>query len=251
MRLVGTLCVTTILASVLWATFTSGKQKQVVQDTQQAAVVTARKLKPPKPFHTMTLKELAAFQKRAYAHYRGTWRFWVNHRQTIREEYGVDGIDRCRGAIAPHWACWSLEASIWTKRELGETQAKLEMTRLRSMGMNDFGTAARFSDRIFPGVYSWLMSCSGGEGGHGGFVMNHQGSGAGGNMQFMFGTYDAYDNEAIKEANRRGARLPSVLNNSYFGWHSPLGQAITAAYMRAVVGNSHYHWAPSIDSACW
>lgn len=226
-------------------------------ETQASTAATVMRLQPPKPFSRMTLRELEKFQERAYAHYRGAWRFWVNHKTWYRQQEALSGSERCRGAVAPHWACWALEASIWTKRELSETQEKIEahakvaeLRRLRAIGMYDFQTAARFADRIFPGTYSWLMSCSGGEGGHGGFVMNHLGSGAGGNMQFMYSTYDAYDNAAIKEANRRGARLPAALRDSGFGWQSPLGQAITAAFMRGVLGISHNHWSPAVDSAC-
>jgi len=36
---------------------------------------------------------------------------------------------RCRGALAPAWACWSLEASNWTRLELAKTRERIEVVR--------------------------------------------------------------------------------------------------------------------------
>ena len=69
---------------------------------------------------------------------------------------------------------------------------------------------------------SWLHACVSSEGGHGGWVMNHGGSGAGGWAQFMESTFYGYVGSA-----RAGNRFPA----KYAVWTSRVGQAYTMAYM--------------------
>lgn len=69
---------------------------------------------------------------------------------------------------------------------------------------------------------SWLHACVSTEGGHGGWVMNHGGSGAGGWFQFMRPTFYGYVQRA-RSVNRFPAK--------YAYWESRVGQAYTAAYM--------------------
>lgn len=224
------------------------------------------RVQPPKPFHSMTLRELAGFQERALSVYVSRWRFWQTHRTRLLAE--VTETEQCQGIRAPHWACWSLAASIWTRRELGETKAKLAAIDLRSMGMYDWTTAARYVQRVFPGTFGWLMSCSHGEGGHGRWV--RYGGGAyypgyeltdavGGPMQFRPSTFYGYVDDAFAWARAHGLRLPAIplgWDHAHIGakavaaWLNPLAQATTAAYMRGVVGNSYIHWSPSIDPYC-
>jgi hypothetical protein len=93
---------------------------------------------------------------------------------------------------------------------------------------DDWLTAVRHVQRVWPGTAEWLISCSATEGGHGRFVMNTQGSGAGGQMQFMHGTFYGTIYPAIGEAIARGFRIPNTASS----WYSPLGQAVAAAYLR-------------------
>jgi len=109
---------------------------------------------------------------------------------------------------------------------------------------NDWVTSVQIAQRIYPGTERWLLSCSSGEGGHGGFVMNHEGSGASGWMQFMSGTFYGHAPAAFAHAQSMGFILPEGLLNI----QSPLGQAITAAYMRTHGMSSH--WDPGIDPLC-
>jgi hypothetical protein len=102
---------------------------------------------------------------------------------------------------------------------------------------NDWTTSVRLAQKPFPGTASWLLSCSASEGGHGRFVMNHQGSGAGGWMQFMSGTFYAYVDRALAETRKKGYRVSS----KHRSWYSPLGQALTAGYMR-YHGLDRPHW---------
>lgn len=93
-----------------------------------------------------------------------------------------------------------------------------------------FYWATRFVDRLWPGqqLGSWAYTCASSEGGHGGFVMNHSGSGAGGQLQFMSGTFYGIIGAAIAEARAAGAvNLPGSTGS----WYSPLGQALAGAAM--------------------
>lgn len=93
---------------------------------------------------------------------------------------------------------------------------------------SDWVTAVKLVQRIYPGTAGWLLFISRREGGHGGFVMNHQGSGAGGWLQFMASTYYAYNTRAFADARSRGFIIDERANS----WSDPLGQAITGAFMR-------------------
>lgn len=71
--------------------------------------------------------------------------------------------------------------------------------------------------------YSWLLACANSEGGTGPGdydKMNYQGSGAGGNFQFMESTFYAY----IRAAGWKGEAL----------WLNSEQQALTAAYMFSI-----------------
>lgn len=109
----------------------------------------------------------------------------------------------------------------------------------------DWVTSVRIIQRIYPGTESFLLSCSSGEGGHGGFVMNHQGSGAAGWMQFMSGTFYGHAPIAFSNARSLGFILPDELTISI---ESPMAQALTAAFMRSHGMSSH--WDPGIDPLC-
>jgi hypothetical protein len=75
----------------------------------------------------------------------------------------------------------------------------------------------------------WERSCSarGSEGGWGRWVSNTQGSGAGGWLQFMSGTFYGVIDKAITGARSRGMYVPASAGS----WYSPLGQAIAGAQM--------------------
>lgn len=149
------------------------------------------------------------------------------------------GAARTRASVSP----WALPVSIpyrtWVQAKWKTRAATCERSLLRrSIPLtNDWQTSVRLVQRIYPGTSSWLLYISHREGGHGGFVMNHQGSGAGGWMQFMSSTYYAYNDAAFADARSRGFIVPSSANS----WTHPLGQAITAGYMR-FTGRDGCHW---------
>lgn len=138
---------------------------------------------------------------------------------------------------------WSLPRStpyrLWVLR-LWQGRLKACLDTLHNVTIpttNDWQTAVQLVQRVYPGTADWLLYISRREGGHGGFVMNHQGSGAGGWMQFMSGTYYGYSDDAFADLARRGFIVDRRTNS----WYHPLGQAITAAYMR-YTGRDGCHW---------
>lgn len=116
--------------------------------------------------------------------------------------------------------------------------AKLKQRLWREIpATNDWLTSVRLAQRVYPGTDDWLIFISRREGGWGPFVMNHQGSGAGGWLQFMASTFYAYSDDARSDVARRGFKVPS----NVWDWHHPLGQALTGAYMR-FTGRDGCHW---------
>ena len=102
-----------------------GRAPTVAKEHKASAAASAR-VKPPMPYSRMTLQQRARYQERALQTYLSRWHFWVNYRSRYLSGSGSIQMTRCRGVRAPAWACWSLEASIWTKRELAKTQAVIE-----------------------------------------------------------------------------------------------------------------------------
>ena len=149
------------------------------------------------------------------------------------------GLQRVRASVSP----WALPTSIpyrnWvaTKWNSQKASCATALSRRSIPATNDWLTSVRLIQRIYPGTSDWLLYISHREGGHGGFVMNHQGSGAGGWMQFMSSTYYAYNDDAFADARRRGFIVDESLNR----WESAFGQALTAGYMR-YTGRSGCHW---------
>lgn len=156
------------------------------------------------------------------------------------------GESRTRPAVS----VWSLSQSLGRRtwvRDAWKERYQGCRTRLAARTIpptHDWFMATRLAERIYPGTQRWLLSCSSGEGGHGGFVMNHQGSGAGGPLQFMRSTFDAHVTEAFGDARDRGF----FISRAYESWYHPLGQAITGAFMRTHGMSSH--WDPGIDPLC-
>lgn len=109
----------------------------------------------------------------------------------------------------------------------------------RRLGMavplsSDWLTAVRQVQRVFPGSEAWLVSCSGGEGSHGVWVWNggepasssHHGSGAGGWMQYMSGTFWTDYRQAVADARGRGFKVPA----GSASWYSATGQALAGGW---------------------
>jgi len=129
-------------------------------------------------------------------------------------------------------------AKMWQGRSLKARLKYQKWAREHVIpSVTDWVTAVNIVQRIYPGTKDWLLFISHREGGYGRFVMNHQGSGAGGWMQFMSSTFYAYNDRAYADARSRGFHLDPRTNY----WQHPLGQAVTAGYMR-YVGLDGCHW---------
>ena len=138
---------------------------------------------------------------------------------------------------------WALPRSVgyraWVASKWTSVAKGCQKTLARSIpSTNDWLTSVSLVQRIYPGTSDWLTSISRREGGHGRFVMNTQGSGCGGWLQFMSSTYWAYSDDAFADAKRRGFIIDARKNQ----WTDPLGQALTGAYMR-YTGRDGSHWS--------
>lgn len=144
----------------------------------------------------------------------------------------------------------TLTAALVMCGAVGQTTAQANhidaSTRTKAIYTHDFITATRIVGRYYGrDVESWLVNCSGSEGGHGDFVwrshippVRYQ-SGAmedkpGGWMQFFKSTWDSNARWAFIDARGRGLKV-SFKARSYT---EPLGQAIVAGVMY------HYHGNP-------
>ena len=101
-------------------------------------------------------------------------------------------------------------------------QRELQLTTGSYLG------AVSYVERFF-GPQAFLRACPNGEGGFGRWVSNTGGSGAGGWLQFMSGTFYGIIDSAIANARAAGMRVPASARS----WYSPLGQALAGRQMLA------------------
>jgi len=162
---------------------------------------------------------------------QSTWK-WQTLMDTVKTKASKQRIPASACAYARH------VAKLWQHRSMN---ARLKYQRWAKEHVIpptwDWLSAVNLVQRIYPGTKDWLLFISHREGGWGRFVMNSQGSGAGGWMQFMSSTYYAYNDRAFADARSRGFHLDSSVNS----WQHPMGQAVTAGYMR-YVGLDGCHW---------
>jgi hypothetical protein len=147
---------------------------------------------------------------------------------------------------------WHCLAKRWTVRELRAARASLWR---HLPAADDWRTAVRVTQRVYPGTESWLLSCSSAEGGHGrwvryggdGYYSGYEDTDAvGGWMQFRPSTFWPWLHASLDYAQRHRFVIPHEARS----WFSPLGQALTGGYMRAVAHNTGWHWAASMGNGC-
>lgn len=122
------------------------------------------------------------------------------------------------------------ELALWTV--LGHVEGRLRTLQAAREEPATWLAAVDVVGRYFGAdVAAWERSCSqpSSEGGYGRWVPNTQGSGAGGWLQFMQGTFDSVIDDAIRSARAKGM----VVLASARSWYSPLGQALAGAQMLA------------------
>lgn len=191
-------------------------------------------------------------------------RFWHGRGQWIR----APRVAKCWD-VPWQRSCTVARASL----RLHSALANIAETRLtRELPLtNDWKTAVRLVQRIYPGTESWMLSISDREGGWGPWVWysgmcssppclwtgHHLGAdpfgddAVGGPMQFRYSTFAPYWRAAVKDVKARGFLIPDLgwarptveygASTGYGPWLSPLGQAITAGYMR-YTGKDSCHW---------
>lgn len=113
---------------------------------------------------------------------------------------------------------------------LAVARSRLELLRATRRASTSWPAAVQLVGRFYgSSLQAWLWSCSAprSEGGHGRWVPNSQGSGAGGWLQFMSGTFYGVIDSAIARARARGMVVPASARS----WYSPLGQALAGVEM--------------------
>jgi hypothetical protein len=234
---------------------------------------------PPSDFKNLGsgLKQIQARQQVALQHYRVVFRSYLSWRQekikmaSPETDFILQPIRfRCKATnvVMPSNWCWYASAYRWTLREIEETKVRILAERTLP-DPDDWVTAVRAVQRVYPGTESWLLSCSDAESdSHGPWVWfrgrpwrgYHIGNDylgmdtVGGWMQFRWTTFKPYwygywgAAGALADTRTRGFIVPD-LGEGYGPWLRPLGQALTAGYMR-FTGRDGHHWSASHGRGC-
>lgn len=181
-----------------------------------------------------------------------------------------DRLGRARARAS--WDVWGLPRSLaartwvrgrWARRYRG---CKVELARRSLPLTNDWQTAVRIAQRPYPGTAERALAISRHEGGSGKWVWwggrpwtgRHIGDDpwgddtVGGWEQFRYSTFIVYWPSVVADLKRRGFIVPDLgwarptvkagASTGYGPWLSPLGQALTVAYMH-YYGKQGRHWA--------
>lgn len=141
-----------------------------------------------------------------------------------------------------------------------EKLGQLATQRLRSElpQPNDWVTAVRVIQRVFPNTESWLLSCSAAEGGHGRWVRFGGGSyypgyeytdAVGGWPQYRWSTFKGHYRNGLAALRARGFNIDMPEPNDVQAWLLPMGHAIAAGWARWS-GNDDSHWSASWGNGC-
>lgn len=165
---------------------------------------------------------------------------------------------------------WSLPKSVayrkWVKamrvQRLAACQKKFRYVSAHLIpDIQDWLGAVQWVQRIYPGTEQWMRYISDREGGWGSWVWygNRHWSGhhvgddflgadtVGGWLQFRYSTFAPYWRQAQEDLARRGYIIPRFKMppaggpEKYAAWLNPMGQALTAGYMK-YYGKEGCHW---------
>lgn len=257
MKLLGIFALLAVVVSVTAAAIAQPQETTKVRyqaigpvDTKPVRQPASHKALPP-----LELPNIAAMTKALHYAKRSTLsrqlassqsviRFWNNHRWLLAPRH-----EKC-AEVPWQRTCTVARASL----RLHESLAKVAETRLtRELPLiNDWRTAVHYVQRIYPGTESWMLSISDREGGWGpwvwyggrhwsGYHIGNDFLGAdtvGGWLQFRYSTFAPYWRKAQDDLRSRGYIIPEIPMppeggpTKYAAWLSPLGQALTGAYMR-------------------
>jgi hypothetical protein len=181
---------------------------------------------------TSNSRPRCASAKRAVVFYRKRTTYW-NDRRSVPSRVGRKPHGCSDARYLAH--VWAERMSLarrgferWVERNLTLTDPSLRP------GANAWLRAIDEAQKPYPGTEGWLISCSASEGGHGRWVPNGYGSGAGGWLQFLEGTFWRMWGAARSDVRSRGYRVPT----SAASYYSPLGQALAGAW-GVTHGRSH------------
>ena len=186
-------------------------------------------------------------------------RFWHGRGQWIR----APRVAKCWD-VPWQRSCTVARASLRLHTAL-HSIAETRLTRELPL-TNDWLTAVRLVQRIYPGTADWMLYISHREGGYGQWVWwagscsnspclwhgyhigsDSTGDTVGGWAQFRYSTFAPYWRATEENLRQRGYIVPHIPmppaggDPKYAAWLSPLGQALTMAYMK-YYGKEGCHW---------
>lgn len=211
-----TFVLTAVAATALIAAGNAGAQQRI----------------PHRPWASMTTMQQANWYHRQIQHDRGAIRWLTRHLVVAGPPRFLEAtplLGHPRWQLQLHWFARSLHV---TTAHLKQLRARLAMTLPDT---NDWLTAIHVIQRVYPGSYTWLYSCSGSEGGHGIWVWrggapyqsyDPDTQAPGGWLQYFPGTFWGDYHRALTDLASRGYRVPP----SSASWTSALGQAIAGGW---------------------
>lgn len=190
---------------------------------------------PPRELLTVKLRHSS--QVVAFFDHRGKWLRATRH-------------ERCSDVP---WAKSCVRARSLYLKHRSEARRLHRALWLHLPAPNDWRTAVRVVQRVYPGTEGWLLSCSSAESSHGAWVWNGSlswrgyllGDRAGGWLQFRHSTFVSNWDPARTAAGRRGFVIPE-LGEPFI---SPLAQALTGGWMRYTHRDAS-HWSASWGRGC-
>lgn len=238
------LTIVTVVVTVPASSSAHTHKTQPVPATQQV-VSTKPKVNSPRTVASerASQAELNVLRDRIATLRNSTWK--------CQDELGVKRTQAGLSlwALGPSVSYRQWIAKQWTRRE---AQCKKALSARQIPAIGDWITAVNYVQRIYPGTDEWLRYISDREGGWGvwvwyggrtwsGYHIGNDFLGAdtvGGWMQFRYSTFAPYWRGAQQDLLRRGYILPDIKmppaggDPKYAAWLSPIGQALTAGYMR-------------------
>lgn len=209
------------------------------------AVVTARATSNAKKgWASFSLVEQKEFVKETIRHDKQSIRWWVNHRRSTVDVFLTKFVSRLGFPQLPACGVLGFRAPValcLKAHQLRHAEGVLERLDSTLTETNDWVSAVRVVQQVYPGSEQWLLACSSSEGGHGvwqwrspnGFL-RYTSDGSpiyvadipGGPMQYFKSTFDTDFNAAVTDLRQRGIRVP----RSAFSWYSNLGQALAGGW---------------------
>lgn len=190
-------------------------------------------------WHDLSLTQKRAVVAKVVTRERQTLRWWLANRERFPASSATPHVFCAAvGIRAPGAICIHADRLVKALHVQRRIDAKLAAAKralvMRIPLTNDWLTAVAQVQRVFPGSAGWLIACSSSEGGHGGWVWNgghplgssDHGSGAGGWMQYMEGTFWGDYRPAVADARARGFIIPAE-SASYT---SATGQALAGGW---------------------